>query len=70
MPLNRLLFIIACVIAAAAATVYLGVSLAERTQLSSFTGLAVLGLIALFASFGWRVYTDHRKAKDDPPRDN
>ena len=63
MPLNRLLVIIACVIGAAAATVYLATRLAARDALPA-PGLVTLTLVALCASFGWRVFSD-RKAKQD-----
>lgn len=64
MPLNRLLFIVACVIAAAAATVYVGLALAERNELPG-SGLVALTIIALCASFGWRLFTDRKAKKDD-----
>jgi hypothetical protein len=70
MPLNRLLFILACVIATAAATVYLAISLTERSAVPPITGFAVLGVVAMCASFGWRVYSDRRRTKDDLPRDD
>jgi hypothetical protein len=70
MPLNRLLFTLACVIATAAATIYLAVSLTARAAIPPVTGFAVLGVIAMCASFGWRVYSDRRRAKDNPPRDD
>lgn len=64
MPLNRLIFILACVIAAAAATVYVGMALAERNELPSF-GLVALTVIALCATLGWRVLMDRKAKKGD-----
>ena len=63
MPLNRLLVIIVCGVAAAAATVYLATSLAARDALPA-PGLVTLTIVALCAAFGWRVFSD-RKAKQD-----
>ncbi len=68
MPLNRFVVIIACVIAASAVTVYVGLALAQTVQVPAVTGLAVLSLIALCASFGWRVFADRRNTKDDHPQ--
>lgn len=64
MPFQRLAFILICVIAAAAATVYIAQSLAQRGDLPA-TGLVVLTVIALCASFAWRVISDRKTKKDD-----
>jgi hypothetical protein len=64
MPFSRLAFILICVISAAAATVYIAQSLAQRGDLPA-TGLIVLTIIALCASFGWRVIADRKAKKDD-----
>lgn len=67
MPFQRLIFILVCVIAAAAATVYIGQSLAQRGDLPAM-GLIGLALAALCASFAWRVIADRKSNKDDAPK--
>lgn len=65
MPLDKLVLIIACVIVAAMATVYLGTALVSATQMSPATGLAVLGLVALCLSVVWRAIAERLNSKDD-----
>ena len=65
MPLDRLVLIIVCVIAAALATVYVGTVLLAATQMPTPLGLAVLSLIALCAYVMWRVISERLNNKDD-----
>ena len=65
MPLDRLVLIIVCVIAAALATVYVGVALLSATRMPTPLGLAVLSVIALCAYVLWRVISERLNNKDD-----
>ncbi len=65
MPLDRLVFIIVCVIAATMATVYVGLALVASTQLNPVLGLGVLSLVALCAYIAWRVITERLNNKED-----
>ncbi|MFA8442678.1 MAG: hypothetical protein ACEPO0_12490 [Yoonia sp.] len=63
MPISRLVFIIVCVMALAAATIAVATALLGAVQSAPVIGLAGLGVIALCASLGWRWISDR-------PRDN
>ena len=63
MPISRLVFIIVCVTALAAATIAVATALLGAVQSAPVIGLAGLGVIALCASLGWRWISDR-------PRDN
>lgn len=65
MPLHRLVVILAVVVALAAATVAGVFAFAGQLPLSRMQGLAVLGLIALVASFAWRVFADRSTKNRD-----
>lgn len=70
MPLEKLVLIIVCVIAAAAATVWVGAALLASTQLPPPVGLAVLSVIALCAYVAWRVISERINNKDDDHYDS
>ena len=63
MPISRLVFIIVCVMALAAATIAVAIALLGAVQSAPVIGIAGLGVIALCASLGWRWISDR-------PRDN
>ena len=63
MPISRLVFIIVCVMALAAATIAVATALLGAVQSAPVIGIAGLGVIALCASLGWRWISDR-------PRDN
>ena len=65
MPLDRLVLIIVCVIAAAMATVYGGMAIVASTQLPPIIGLGLLSIIALCAYIAWRVIAERLNNKDD-----
>lgn len=65
MPLDRLVLIIVCVLAAAAITVYVGAALLASTQMPPMIGLAILSVIAMAAYIGWRVIAERVGNKDD-----
>ena len=65
MPLDRLVLIIVCVVAAAAATVWVTMALIASVQLPPFAGLAVLSMVALCAYVAWRIISDRLNNKDD-----
>jgi len=58
MPIERLIFLIVLVMALAAATIAVAVALLNSVQASPVVALAVLGLLALCASFAWRWVSD------------
>lgn len=64
MPFQLLIKIIAVVFTLAAVTVSGAIAFTDVLQVTPTMGLVTLSLIALCASFGWRVYAD-RKAKRD-----
>ncbi len=64
MPFQRLIIILAVVFASAALTVVAALALTDHLEVSPTLGLAGLSILALCASFGWRVYSD-RKAKNN-----
>ncbi len=55
MPIEKLALILVCVIAAAAATVWIGAALVASSVVSPALGLAVLSIVALVAYVFWRV---------------
>ncbi|MFO8124990.1 hypothetical protein [Yoonia sp.] len=63
MPINRLVFIIAIVIALAAATIAVVLALFGSVKPAPMAGLAILSVIALCASFAWRWYSDRQRDK-------
>ncbi len=65
MPLDKLVFIIVCVLSAAAVTVYVGVAIVASTQLPPLLGVAVLAGIALCLYIAWRVIAERVQNKDD-----
>ena len=65
MPLDRLVLIIVCVVAAAGATIWVGTLLLASTQLPPFFGLAVIGVLALIAYVIWRVIAERLGNKED-----
>ena len=61
MPISRLVFIIVCVTALAAATIAVATALLGAVQSAPVIGLAGLGVIALCASLGWRWISDRQR---------
>ncbi|PXW70539.1 hypothetical protein C7964_102431 [Loktanella sp. PT4BL] len=58
MPVERLIFILVFVMAAAAATIAVAFAALDGLQAAPVTGLATLSLIALCAAYLWRRYSD------------
>ena len=65
MPLDRLVLIITCVIAAAGATIWVVAALFASSQASPLAGVAMLSIVALAAYIGWRVISERLSNKDD-----
>ena len=65
MPLDKLVLIIVCVVAAAGATVWIGTLLLASTQLPPVAGLAILSIVTLCAYIAWRVISERVTNKDD-----
>ena len=65
MPLDKLVLIIVCVIAAAGATVWLSLLLLASTQIPPLGGLALLSVVALAVYIVWRVIAERLNNKDD-----
>ncbi len=65
MPLDRLVLIIVCVVAAALATVWIGTALLASTQLPPLAGLTLLSVLALVAYIVWRVIAERVGNKED-----
>ena len=65
MPLDKLVLIIACVIGAAMATVYIGVALLATVQLPPVMGFAILSVVALCLYIAWRVIAERVGNKED-----
>ncbi|MEL6839026.1 MAG: hypothetical protein AAFP85_07020 [Pseudomonadota bacterium] len=65
MPLDRLVLIIVCVLAAAAVTIYLGAALVAAVAFPPYVSLAVISIVALCAYIGWRVIAERWGNKDD-----
>ncbi|WP_108815044.1 hypothetical protein [Loktanella sp. Alg231-35] len=59
MPLNRLIILLALVIAAAAGTLYLALSIVGALQLPPPLGIAGLSILALCAAVALRRMTRH-----------
>lgn len=58
MPIDRLILILVLVMALAAATIAGALAVIGQIQVVPAVGLAVLGLIAVCASFAWRWFSD------------
>ncbi|WP_342070841.1 hypothetical protein [Yoonia algicola] len=58
MPIERLIFILVLVMAAAAATIAVVFAAIDGLQAAPMTGVAILSLIALSAAYLWRRYSD------------
>lgn len=58
MPVERLIFILVFVMAAAAATIAVAFAALDGLQAAPVTGLATLSLITLCATYLWRRYSD------------
>lgn len=65
MPLDRLVLIIVCVLAAAGITVYGGVLIFASTKMPPLIGLGLLSIVALVAYIGWRVVAERLGNKED-----
>lgn len=65
MPLDRLVLIIVCVIAAAMVTVYAGLAIVASVQMPPVIGLSIISIIALCAYVAWRVIAERLNNKDD-----
>ncbi|MFT6073872.1 MAG: hypothetical protein ACJAZ1_000784 [Yoonia sp.] len=65
MPFHLLMKIIAVVFMLAAVTVSGALAFTDVLQVTPTIGLAGLTLIALCASFGWRVYADRKSKNGD-----
>ena len=65
MPVDRLVFIIVAVIAAAAITVTVAPALVGSFDIPPMIGLAGLSIIALCASFIWRRVSDNAQRETD-----
>ncbi|MEL6681523.1 MAG: hypothetical protein AAFQ09_02625 [Pseudomonadota bacterium] len=65
MPLDRLVLIIVCVLAAAAVTVYVGVAVLASTQMPPLIGFAILSGIAMACDIAWRVISERLGNKED-----
>ncbi|MEJ8560448.1 hypothetical protein QTO30_03845 [Yoonia sp. GPGPB17] len=61
MPIERLIFILVLVMALAAATIAVVLAMVDAVSASPITGLAILSLIALCASFAWRWFIDRKR---------
>ncbi|WP_296427301.1 hypothetical protein [Yoonia sp.] len=70
MPLDKLVLILVCVIAAAGVTIWLAMTLAVTSQLPTFAGAAVLSVAALCAYVAWRVISERVNNKDDDHYDS
>ena len=65
MSLDRLVLIIVCVVAAAAATIWITAALFASVQLPTLATLTVLSVIALCIYIVWRVISERVNNKDD-----
>lgn len=65
MPLDKLVLIIFCVLAAAGATIWAVAALVVGVQMGPIVGLGILSLVALCAYICWRVVADRLTNKDD-----
>lgn len=65
MPLDKLVLIIVSVIAAAMATVYIGMAVFASVQLPPIMGLSILSVVALCAYIAWRVIAERVGNKED-----
>ena len=65
-PIEKLVFIIFCVVAAAGATIWAGVLLTTSMMFNPLIGLLVLSVLALAVYVIWRVIADRvNNAEDD-----